>query len=423
MKWLLGGLIGCGVIALVAAGVAGYFAYQAVTKLAGSVTGVQQPAPATAAAQASFVESVHFAAPNDVAALASGDMTQSGVADIVALAGPDVVVVDQAGKRIGAFATGLPPSPSMGRMPGFATAAYAPRLRTGTLHKQPALVVASTLGDAVVGYARDGRELLRNAVSGTRVTGLEVADVNGDGKSEILVGRDSQLGLTCLNGAGATEWQFGVTTQPSIVVVADGTGDGKPEVYVGESMTGATPITVLDNHGKQIGRWPGGLGELALAAADLDNDQKAEFLAIALDLRPQAGRSPARSLGSAFNVSLVGLSSAGKEGWRTSLGGGMASMFGVALGAGDFDGDGKGEWIVNGPDGTLRVYNRDGVELCRQAMGQYIAALTVTPPGKKGGRARAWVAMGRRIVGLDWQKWMTGPAPSPGARKAKSSGG
>ncbi len=421
MKWLIGALIGFGVIALLALGVAGYFAYKAMTKFAGSVTGMMQPAPATPAAQASFVESVHFDAPNDVAALASGDLTRSGSADIVALAGAGIVVISQAGKRIGTFATGLPPGPSMPRMAGFTAPTYPPRLKTGTLHKQPAVVVAGAFGDAVIGYALNGHELLRNTVPGTRVTGLEVADLKGDGESEILVGRDSQLGLTCLNGAGATEWQFGVTTQPSLVVVADGNGDGKAEVYVGEVFGGMTPITVLDSHGKQIGQWPSSLGELSLAAADLDHDQKAEFLAAALDMRPQAGQTPA-GFGSAFNVSLVGLSSAGKEAWRTSLGSGMAFMSGAALGAGDFDGDGKGEWIVNGPDGTLRVYNKDGVELCRQAMGQYLTALTVTPPERKGGRARVWVAEGPRIVGLDWRKWMTGPSPSPGAKKAGTPG-
>ena len=256
-------------------------------------------------------------------------------------------------------------------------------------------------------------------MQGTRAKTIEVADLNGDRESEILVARDSQLGLSCLDSKGAALWTFAGIPDPEVVVAADGTGDGKLEVYVGGGLTGASsPVVVLDGKGRQIGQWPTAWGEISLAGADLDGDRKAEFVAVVPDVLSQGGSFAAR----AFNTSLIGLSPNGKETWRTLLSTGLAGMSAASLASGDFDGDGKGEWLANGPDGTLRAYTQDGAELCRQGMGRFVAALAVTPPEKKGGRARAWVAMGSEVLGLDWRKW-TGRRvkPKPAARSGNAA--
>jgi len=417
MKWLVAGLVAFCIIALLSLGVAGYFALQAMQKWQASMMGLPQPAPATPPAQACFIEVARFVAPTDVASLGTADTDAAGPAETLALARSDIIILDRAGRRVGSFRTAIlsPPPPSGGpyavATPGYRRA----DLKPATVRGKPAIAAASGLDGAVVVYDPAGRELLRNDVQGTRVTALEVADLNGDGESEILVGRDSQLGLSCLDRNGAALWTFAGIPDPEVVVAADGAGDGKLEVYVGGGLTGASPLVVLDGKGRQIGQWPTAWGEISLAGADLDGDRKAEFVAVVPDVLSQGGSFAAR----AFNTSLIGLSPKGKETWRTLLSTGWAGMSTASLASGDFDGDRKGEWLVTGPDGTLRAYTKDGVELCRQGMGRFVAALVVTPPEKKGGRARAWVATGSEVLGLDWRKWTGRPAkPKPGATKS-----
>ncbi len=409
VKWLIAGLVGFGLIALLCLGIAVHFALQAAQKWGASLIGVPQPAPATPPAQACFVLAARFVAPTDVVSLGSANTDDAGPAEVLVLAGSDLTICDQAGRRVRSFTTAMPNLPPSSGPPGLprpallsATLSFlSATLSPAVIKRQPAIVMACRAGDAVVVYDPAGRELLRSSVPGTRVSALEVADLDADGESEILVGRDSQLGLSCLDSKGRTVWRFAGVPDPEVVVAADATGDGRPEVYVGGGVAAGSPVAIADANGRKIGQWPATRGETVLAAADLDGDRKAEFLAVA----PAALSQPSGVL----YVSLIGISSSGKETWRMWLSTGLAGLVRTSLASGDFDGDGKGEWLVSGPDGTLRAYTKDGVELCRQGMGQFLKALAVTPPGKRGGRARVWVAMGSEVLGLDWQKWTGQP--------------
>lgn len=80
-------------------------------------------------------------------------------------------------------------------------------------------------------------------------------------------------------------------------------------------------------------------------------------------------------------------------------------FMGELLTAGDSDADGSREWVAAIPDGTIRFYARDGTELGRQAMGEYVTALAAEEPQKPGERSRLWAALGDEVVALEWQTW------------------
>ena len=68
------------------------------------------------------------------------------------------------------------------------------------------MIVSSYADPAVIVYDTSGKELWRNSVTGAQVASMEVADLDGDGESEVLVGRASHQGLTCFNSYGAVRW-------------------------------------------------------------------------------------------------------------------------------------------------------------------------------------------------------------------------
>lgn len=111
-----------------------------------------------------------------------------------------------------------------------------------------------------------------------------VADVDGDGKMEVLVG-PVDGNLHCLDGVtGKERWSYRINAIPTDINTADLDGDGRPEfifgatdgnVYVlnGESPT---PRRVAE-------RFPLGYEVGDVIVADLDRDGAPELLAITLD--------------------------------------------------------------------------------------------------------------------------------------------
>lgn len=57
------------------------------------------------------------------------------------------------------------------------------------------------------------------------------------------------------------------------------------------------------------------------------------------------------------------------------------------------------------PVRLLRFYARDGTELGRYAVGDYVSALAVAPPQREGAMAQVWVGLSKEVVGLEWQRW------------------
>jgi hypothetical protein len=104
----------------------------------------------------------------------------------------------------------------------------------------------------------------------------DVADINGDGKKETIVG--GFKGVTALDSAGQVMWQFPTEKQVNVVYASDPQGNGKAVIYVG-----ATPyVYALGGGGTLLWKFPVNTTVLSLYAADIDSDGKTEVLAGAI---------------------------------------------------------------------------------------------------------------------------------------------
>jgi hypothetical protein len=115
-----------------------------------------------------------------------------------------------------------------------------------------------------------------------------VADVNGDGKPDVLVVNSCFSNSNCMNGTvgvllgnGDGTFQAAVTygsggNSPESVAVADVNGDGKPDVLVVNSDTVAVLLGNGDGTFQTAATYPGGGGFLAVQ--DVNGDNKPDLL-------------------------------------------------------------------------------------------------------------------------------------------------
>jgi subtilisin family serine protease len=109
-----------------------------------------------------------------------------------------------------------------------------------------------------------------------------LADLDGDGDSEIIIGHDAESadtdGLFAIQGDGTFLWQRRYTTEGPMSV-ADFDGDGNVEIALCGYGPGITRVYtfILDNNGQQIKRWRGG-SKRGTAIGDLDGDGEQELV-------------------------------------------------------------------------------------------------------------------------------------------------
>ncbi len=128
---------------------------------------------------------------------------------------------------------------------------------------------------------------------------LGAADINHDGSVEILVGTDGKelyaftpdfAGDKCISihaKAKQTRWSYRLDNRPLTLIIADIDGDGKSEILVGSEDQ---HIYVLDEHGKLIWRHNLASRVFSLYAQDIDNDGIMEVFAGAEDKKVHALR-------------------------------------------------------------------------------------------------------------------------------------
>ena len=109
-----------------------------------------------------------------------------------------------------------------------------------------------------------------------------LADLDGDGDSEIIVALDEESmdsdGLFAIQGDGTFLWQRRYTSEGPMSV-ADFDGDGDVEIALCGYGPGITRVYtfILDHDGQQIKRWRGG-SKKGTAIADLDADGEPELV-------------------------------------------------------------------------------------------------------------------------------------------------
>ncbi len=179
------------------------------------------------------------------------------------------------------------------------------------------------------------------ALSGGMAAGATLADLDGDGASEVIVAsRDDSVHVFTGAGADFAGWPRGtggdVTATPA---VGDLSGDGDLEIVVGSADGN---LWAWEHNGAVVAGWPVALGaavEATAALADLDGDGALEAVV--------AGGS---------QLHVIGAAGAEKAGFPVAVAGSVGAR-GVAVG--DLDGDGAVE-IVQATSSTLHAFRANG---------------------------------------------------------------
>jgi subtilisin family serine protease len=179
--------------------------------------------------------------------------------------------------------------------------------------------------------------------AGSVSAGPVLADLDGDGDSEILVALDAESsdsdGLYAFQGDGNPMWQRRYTSAGPISV-ADFDGDGDVEIALCGYGPGLSRYYtfILDHQGQQVARWKGGSPK-GTAVADIDGDGKQELI-FCTEEEVTVGR---------VNGSTV---------WKKKVSDPLGEPGGLSVG--DMDGDGHSEVYV-----TTYIAEADGFAFTR----------------------------------------------------------
>lgn len=186
------------------------------------------------------------------------------------------------------------------------------------------------------------------------ISDIAIADVNGDGKTDILAGDKFVNTLTFIGGNGdgtfATPVSTAVQISPTLLATGDFTGDGKMDVAFFSYSANAIATWAGDGSGgfTETGRTllPTGPAVHALAGADFDGDGRAD-LALTLESAPVHVRFG--NAGGTFTDPLVLRDGAGESTFHGH---------GPAIGTADLDGDGDPD--ITAARGGLFIFRNDG---------------------------------------------------------------
>jgi hypothetical protein len=232
---------------------------------------------------------------------------------------------------------------------------------------------------------------------GTYPGSILVADVNGDGKPDLLVASHcasssadcsyGSVGIFLGNGDGtfkaAQNYDF-VGLGADSIAVADVNGDGKPDLLVanpGDNVSDGT-ISVLLGNGDGTFQAAqnydsGGVGTASIAVADVNGDGKPDLLAT----------SDCTSSGDCTNGVIAVLLGNGDGTFRDALtyaSGGYSPI--SSVGVGDFNGDGKLDLIVANYEAEGSGYPNSNVAvLFGNGDGTFQAAVSTLIPVSSGG--------------------------------------
>lgn len=186
--------------------------------------------------------------------------------------------------------------------------------------------------------------------AGAQPSGVEIADIDGDGKPEVLTANFAASTLSVFRNTStpgsislAAKFDYPTATNPYRVIASDFDNDGKIDVALSGNSVSILRNTATNgviNAGSFAGKqdFPTNTGALGIVAADFDGDGKNDLA---------VGFSGLSTVSVYRNTSTVGISFAPKTDFTF-----LSSSLGVE--AADLDGDGRQD-LISANEGAARI--------------------------------------------------------------------
>lgn len=161
--------------------------------------------------------------------------------------------------------------------PGFRTGESPAILALSAASLAPTFAPAPPTPDVIYG------EFVLYGSGGSSSESVAVADVNGDGKPDVVVANSGNVGVLLGNGDGTFQTAVIYSTggDTSSVAVADVNGDGKPDIVVANFNTNTVAVLLGNGDGTfqaAVAYASGGDGASSVAVADVNGDGKLDVL-------------------------------------------------------------------------------------------------------------------------------------------------
>ncbi|VVB52385.1 Repeat domain in Vibrio, Colwellia, Bradyrhizobium and Shewanella [uncultured archaeon] len=201
------------------------------------------------------------------------------------------------------------------------------------------------------------------------LSGMDVADLKGDGRGEILYVDSQEGAVFALDGAGKQLWGKSLAGYVFDVKAADINGDGMKEVLVGSG----SDVSVFGANGENGKKYLTGMGNQVhdIQVADLNSDGKVDIIASTYT-KTESGASQCEP-GIVFAFDGAD-NAASKRLWSYTLKG---KDYPLAVISADLEGDGKTEVVV----GSMKRTSDTSKKECKDALDQPAALVVINGDG------------------------------------------